>query len=347
MMKKFHILFIMVVVFSIQYGCKKIVNSDHGKLVPQDIWLVDASEILYMGTEMDRIQSIDSPVFVPIHNIDIQANELLFAIHHNGITKVYPQSVLGIHEIVNDQIEDFYYAVTFCPLTGSGIAWNRNINGIVTEFGVSGMLYRDNLIPYDRNTLSYWSQMKSVCINGNLLGYEAEAIQLVTATYSMIKNAYPDAIILDHDVCGGGICGSLKTIADFGDPSDITDLPPGSRYFGVTDIESLLLFDDGLFTDSIQLYKTTFRQHKIIVIGNRTDNYFHAFVLENNLRDNSFYTVQGDLPIIMKDNLGNTYDLFGNVIEGPAKGFRLKSADAYLAHTFAWQAFFNAITIFE
>ena len=336
------------IILGLLSGCKKDNSTLNSNSSDQDVWLVNKEDILNLGTEKDRIQSIDSPVFVPIHDIHLDDDELVLAFHHNGITKVYPLSVMGAHEIINDKIDYYYYSVTFCPLTESALSWNRNINGSVTEFGVSGMLYKDNLIPYDRNTLSNWSQMGNLCINGKMIGFEPETRLLVETTYSVIKNAYPHALILDHESCGDGICGQ-KNSTEFGDPDsgDPPDLPPGSRYYGVFENQNLLLFEFGLFNDSTRVFQTRFGNLNLLIAGNYEKHFFVAFLYEQEVSGRAFYPVQNDLPIIMRDDTGNEYDLFGNILSGPDHGDRLISPTAYIAHTFAWQALFNNITLYE
>ena len=80
--------------------------------------------------------------------------------------RAYPHLILDWHEIVNDQISSTNYALTYCPLTGSAISWNRTFGGQTTTFGVSGNLYNSNLITYDRASDSNWSQMRLLCVQG-------------------------------------------------------------------------------------------------------------------------------------------------------------------------------------
>ena len=72
--------------------------------------------------------------------------------------RFYPYAILNWHEIVNDEIAGEYVAVTFCPLCGSAIVFDRRIDGEVYSFGVSGKLYQSNLLMYDDKTESLWSQ---------------------------------------------------------------------------------------------------------------------------------------------------------------------------------------------
>jgi hypothetical protein len=209
------------------------------------------------------------------------------------------------------------------------------------------MLYKENLIPYDRNTLSNWSQMKGMCVNGEMIGYEAEQVTLISSTFGMIRRAYPDAMVLNHEACGEGICKDLKSGNDFGEPDETVKLPSGSSHFGIAKEENLLLFDMDLFNDSIETYNAVFRGQRFLVIGHSNNQYFAAFMYNESISGDYYEPIQNSMPMVMRDKLGNYYDLFGNITVGPEKGNRLLSPNAYFAHNFAWQALFQGIEIYN
>ena len=68
----------------------------------------------------------------------------------DGEARAYPHNILWHHEIVNDVINDTWISVTFCPLTGSGLAFSPFVDGIRLDLGVSGLLFANNLVMYDR-----------------------------------------------------------------------------------------------------------------------------------------------------------------------------------------------------
>ena len=313
-----------------------------------DPWLVPVENIIHMDAEKDKIQSLDSNIFIPIVSSRINDNDIVFAYQHEGVTRIYPLSIMGGHEITNDYLADYYYSITFCPLTGSALAWDREINGKVTQYGVSGKLLKSNLIPYDRNTGSHWSQMKNICINGDLIGEEPVSELLIETRFSTIKAAYPDAEVLEHLDCEDGIC-RLKSGDDLGDPGDgePVGLPPDARYFGVVIDQNLQLFEFDLFAGSIHVYKTRFRSQNLVIVGSRELHFFVAFQFTPKNVGQEFFPVQNALPIVMRDSNGNSYDMFGNIIVGPDAGERLLSPTSYVANTFAWEELFDDITVFQ
>lgn len=161
-------------------------------------WLINTGSISF-GSFKDGIRSIDNPVFldqlgknVVDHSLygSLGDDELATVVHYNGLSRIYPHRILEYHEIVNDFIDDFYFTISFCPLTGTSKVWNREMNGSITEFGVSGLLFNNNLILYDRRTDSNWSQILDVAVNGQLVGEKANNIELAEMKLN-------DALFLD------------------------------------------------------------------------------------------------------------------------------------------------------
>ena len=111
-------------------------------------YIVHPGKIRSGGPPKDGIPSIDDPKFVSVNEADvwIADNELVLALVYKGVERVYPLQILVWHEIVNDVIEGDPILVTYCPLCGSGIAYESTIDGSAVEFGTSGKLYNSNLV---------------------------------------------------------------------------------------------------------------------------------------------------------------------------------------------------------
>ncbi|MEL4304585.1 DUF3179 domain-containing protein [Methanococcoides sp. LMO-2] len=164
-------------------------------------YIVDPNDIVSGGPPMDGIPSIDNPEYVTVEEADrwIEDNELVLALIHNETKKVYPLQIIVWHEIVNDHINGEPILITYCPLCGSGIAYERTINGEEVEFGTSGKLYNSNLVMYDRKTNSYWTQIGGQAIVGELTGMELEAISIETVVWRDWKVAHPDSEVLSQN----------------------------------------------------------------------------------------------------------------------------------------------------
>ena len=163
-------------------------------------YVVDPSLIMAGGPTKDGIPSIDQPQFVSQAIADewIADDELVLVLTYKGVRRIYPLQILVWHEIVNDVVAGDPLLISYCPLCGSGIAYDRTFEGVPVEFGTSGKLYNSNLVMYDRLTDTYWSQIDGLAIMGELAGQELTSINLDTVVWRDWKAANQDAEVLSH-----------------------------------------------------------------------------------------------------------------------------------------------------
>jgi len=147
------------------------------------------------------IPSIADPKYVSVAEADdfIQDDELVLAINYKGVERVYPLQIMVWHEIVNDEIAGDPILITYCPLCGSGLAFERKVQGEETRFGISGKLYNSNLVMYDEKTDSYWTQIEGQAIIGPLAGEKLVPISIDTVGWGDYKGSHPDAEVLSQD----------------------------------------------------------------------------------------------------------------------------------------------------
>jgi len=164
-------------------------------------YIVDPKKIQSGGPPKDGIPPIDNPKFISVSEADklIQDNELVLAIIYKGVKRVYPLQILVWHEIVNDDIAGDPILITYCPLCGSGIAYERKINGNEVEFGTSGKLYNSNLVMYDRLSDSYWTQIDGQAIVGEFTGMKLTPVSIDTVVWRDWKLQHSDSEVLSQD----------------------------------------------------------------------------------------------------------------------------------------------------
>lgn len=160
---------------------------------------IPVSEIKDGGPPKDGIPSIDSPQFVTAEKASLKPGDRVLGIFENGIAKAYPIKILNFHEIVNDKIGEKPIVVTYCPLCGSGIVFDAKIDGKLYTFGVSGLLYNSDVLLYDRQTESLWSQLEYKAISGPMEGKSLEIINTANTTWESWKNRYLNTLVLSED----------------------------------------------------------------------------------------------------------------------------------------------------
>ena len=113
--------------------------------------------------------------------------------------KFYPYSILVWHEIINDTLSGVPIAVTYCPLCGTAITYERNLEGELLDFGVSGFLYESNMIMYDKDTESFWLQATGESVVGERVGQRLSLIDSDVLTFSEARQKYPNLTVLSRD----------------------------------------------------------------------------------------------------------------------------------------------------
>ncbi len=165
-------------------------------------------EILSGGPQKDGIPSIDNPKFVSvkeIKNVDDFLNDdsIGLGVIRNGDIRFYPYQILVWHEIVNDIVGGEPLLVTYCPLCATGIVFDRIVNEKIIEFGVSGKLWRSNLLMYNRaigeSNESLWSQVLGEAVLGMLTGTRLTIIPSDTVRFGDWRREYPDTKVLSSD----------------------------------------------------------------------------------------------------------------------------------------------------
>ncbi len=159
--------------------------------------LINVKEIHHGGPAKDGIPAIDKPVFIYAQQAYYLNNDdRILGLSINGLAKAYPIKILNYHEIVNDFFLQKAVVITYCPLCGSGIGYFADIKGNNTTFGVSGLLYNSDVLLYDRETNSLWSQLLSKAISGKRKGTELEMLAVNHTTWQDWKKQYPNTLVL-------------------------------------------------------------------------------------------------------------------------------------------------------
>jgi hypothetical protein len=336
-------------------SCDSLVDSTDNSVSGN--WSIPVEQVFDGGPGRDGIPAVDNPEFAALSDVNyLKDDDLVIAVKFGQDVKIYPHRILDQHEIVNDELNGHKFAVTYCPLTGTGITWNRVIEGTPTTFGVSGLLYNANLIPYDRNTNSNWSQMLLESVNGELIGTKIETYLALETTWSQIQQIYPAAKVLTTNT-GYSKDYSFYPYGDYKTNHDKLIFPVSfedgrllrkERVLGVLN-QSAKAYWIKAFGDGIKLVNDSIGGKNIIVAGSTAKNFAVAFEksLSGSNEKLTFAPVQNSLPIIMTDNLGNKYDIFGKVVEGPAIGNSLKPVTNYMSYWFAWAAFYPTTELYR
>ncbi len=162
---------------------------------------VELTEFASGGPPKDGIPAIDDPMFASIEDADgfLEPNEPVAVVEVGDETRAYPIQILIWHEIVNDEIAGEPVTVTYCPLCNSTVAFDREVDGRVLDFGTTGKLRRSDLVMYDRQTESWWQQLTAEAIVGELTGSKLEVLPSQILSWKQVQGQHPDARVLTRD----------------------------------------------------------------------------------------------------------------------------------------------------
>ncbi len=275
--------------------------------------IVSADKIISGGVPRDGIPAITKPRLITAEQAGfLEPDDRVIGVYRNGTTKAYPTKILNWHEIVNDTIGGRNIVVTYCPLCNSGIVFATPGASSRMYFGVSGLLFNNDVLLYDVETESLWSQVLGQSISGDYRGQSLEMIPAAHTTWSDWKSRYPNTLVLSRDT---------------GYSRDYSKNP----YLAYSQNQSVM-FD--LAHESSQYEK------KELVLGLRYNGKQRAYpftelkAVGNSRIDDEFAGEKLTIEWHERDNYARVLDQDGNEIP------------SVITYWFAWYAFFPDTSIF-
>jgi len=149
------------------------------------------------GPGKDGIPSIDEPTFQDAESANqyLDDGDIVIGVYRDGVARAYPQSIVVWHEIVNDTVAGQPLSITYCPLTGTALGFERG----GTELGVSGKLINSNLVMYDRETDSEYPQILGTGITGPNEGAGLSEVRVFWAEWGDWRERHPDTQVLSTE----------------------------------------------------------------------------------------------------------------------------------------------------
>ena len=157
----------------------------------------------YVGdVPKDAIPPLDDPYdglgfanFVSVREAALSDEEIVIGVSVGSDARAYPVRIMNWHEIVNHAVGGEKLSVTYCPLTASGV----NFAADDIAFGNTGGLYISNMVMYDRETQSFWGQMRAGSILGTRTGERLELRPVYQGTWKAWRTLYPRTQVLSTD----------------------------------------------------------------------------------------------------------------------------------------------------
>ncbi|MDP6651035.1 MAG: DUF3179 domain-containing (seleno)protein, partial [Gammaproteobacteria bacterium] len=223
--------------------------------------------------------------------------------------------------------------VSYCPLTGSAVLWKGFVDSTDASFGVSGLLHNSNLVLYDRETKSLWSQMLEQSISGQQVTRIPDKLQLVETSWETWLEMYPQTLLLNielnefsfpYERYPYGLYLTDSSLLYPVNNSDDTRLHRKERVLGINVGEASKIFPLSSFNQTVSVVNDSVGNMDVVAAGSAPQNF--AVVYNRQLEDCTtldFSSVENQLPIVMVDNKGSQWDVFGRAVTGPRTGTQL------------------------
>ena len=313
-------------------------------------------EGLTSGAVKDGIPALTDPELVSVGDPStdyLLGTDRVIGLEIAGEYVAIPHNILWWHEIVN--FNDGGLAVTYCPLTGSSMVFDRGVAD-EAEFGTSGLLFKNNLVMYDRapsgELESLWPQMLAEGRCGPGEGRELEMVPALEIEWEDWVALHPATRVVSEDT---GFSRSY-TAYPYGDyeiesngftlyPQDGFDgrRPPKERVLGIPFKNGGgIAFPFGALRDLGDLgaiHETGDDQEAIVVLWDGSASAAMAYrpaaggqVLTFEVSGGAFVDVE----------TGSEWSVEGKALSGPLAGQRLEMIpEAYVSFYFAFQTFFK------
>jgi hypothetical protein len=318
------------------------------------------AEIDWGGVAVEGIPALDDPAVVAADQASFLAPEdIVFGVAFGDEARAYPLRILDWHELANDTVGGVPFALAYCTLCGSGIAWDaRQEGGAPRRFATSGLLYRSNKLMFDTETRTLWNQLTGEPVLGPLAADPTPLaiLPMVTTTWADWQAQHPDTTVLSletgHErpyVPGepyGDYFQSSQKLFPVHPTRD--DLPPKERVYGVrsddvakawsvTDLVAQPVLNDAVGEAAVVLVTAP---ERLSVSGADRPEGFLRYDAGATVRvyERVAQRFEAGPQGGLRDEEGGAWTVGEDALEGP-DGERLPRIGGTLAYWFAWQAF--------
>ncbi len=84
-------------------------------------------------------------------------------------------------------------------MTQSGVVYSRSVDGQELTFGISGRLYKSNVLLYDHQSESLWSQLMNTAVAGPMAGEKLTVLPSIRVSWKKWQRLHPDTLVLSDD----------------------------------------------------------------------------------------------------------------------------------------------------
>lgn len=316
--------------------------------------------------QMAKFKTIDSPKLVPAAEASfLRDDDYVLAVSVGGESRAYPTRYLWWHHGINDRIGDIPFAVTYCSVCNTGIAYDLRFEGKPIALDFYG-LYNGVVTLCDRESGSVFLQADGRFVKGTLTGKRLKHVPVLDTTWGQWKKLHPETTVMSPETAYKQFYRPIDMPEPRGrdrlSPFFIATITRGDLRLG--QFEKVL----GVAltaTDEITA-KTGFRAYPLKavqdagnVVNDTAGDLSLAIFLEpatqtavavSRKLEGRTLTFEarkdGETPAIFDRETGSRWNLAGKAESGPLAGKSLTLLVGNLSQWYGWAAYFPETTIY-
>lgn len=312
---------------------------------------------LSAGGALGSIDAIDDPAFGPdwtgVEGRTLRPADPVVGVERDGRARAYPLRVVTVHEVVNDRLGG-PLLVTYCPLCASAVTAVRRVEGTATVFGVSGLLWRHNLVMFDEATGSLWSQLAATAIRGPATGEGLELVPSTLTAWSDWRGTHPGTEVLLPPPASGTLHGSgsapgidryARPVRDESARPDEGDGPGRfTHVVGVAHGDEARAYPRPAVRDAGGVVNDVVGDLPVVVALTPADT---LVAYERRVDDRTLAIAPGDRPGHLRAGGSTWLATTGTAVDGPHEGTRLPHAsDTPALFLRSWRDFHPDTTVY-
>ncbi len=232
------------------------------------------------------------------------------------------------------------------------------VDGRLLSFGVSGKLWKDALIMYDRQTNSLWSHVTGTAVEGKLTGARLKLYPAIHTTWAEWKDLYPAGVVLSKQT-GFGLEGTRNVyesyftdgnrLGIFGTENPDKSLPGKEFVIGLT-LDSMAVAYPYRHLSRQPLVNDVVAGQSLAVVfsaGSGTGVVFSRTLAGRTLTFTNLHREQGGLLMDDCETRSTWRALSGEAVRGRLAGSRLERLPSTMGFWFAWKGFYPGTIVWK
>ena len=311
------------------------------------------TDLLVSVLPPDAIPSLIEPEMVTLSEPGasyLEDSDRVLGVIIDGSPRAYPHPIMDHHEMVTDRVGSTVLTTTFCPLTGSGVVVDPHLGGERLDLGVSGLLFANNLVYYDRTSGDVFGPQLS--FEGTCSRFKEVTLDLhplVETSWGRWRQLHPNTVVISSDTGFNrnylqSPYEAYKENDDLGFDMPVDDSRPiKERILGIRTSENGGIgYPFGeletAMGDRGTLHETVGGESTVIFWEAEAGGTAIAFLASV---EGQALTFEAEPDGTWTDNeTGSVWTLDGRATSGPLAGSQLEARrDAFVAYWFAWRHF--------